>query len=216
MDEVRVVVADDDPLRRTLVRAQGLDRGVLVVAEVDSPGELRRAVATEHPDVVLLRGQLRGQSTAAVVAELAATTPVIVVDDDPDPDTALLALEAKASGVLRSDAGGVLLLDAVVAATTGGTTLDPVVATSLVTQWRELRAGGVVSGVTELTAREQQVLGAMVEGLATKAVARRFGIAVKTVENHKIRIFDKLGARTQAHAVSIAIRQGLVTPERGA
>jgi hypothetical protein len=36
-------------------------------------------------------------------------------------------------------------------------------------------------------------------------------MATKTVENHKIRIYDKLGVRTQAHAVSLAISQGLLT-----
>jgi hypothetical protein len=35
-------------------------------------------------------------------------------------------------------------------------------------------------------------------------------MAVKTGENHKIRIYDKLGVRTQAHAVSLAISQGLL------
>jgi len=53
-------------------------------------------------------------------------------------------------------------------------------------------------------------LTAIVDGLAAKAIARRLGMAVKTVENHKIRIFEKLGARTQAHAVAIAVGHGLV------
>ena len=36
------------------------------------------------------------------------------------------------------------------------------------------------------------------------------GVALKTVENHKIRIFDKLGVRTQAEAVSLAIGHSLL------
>ena len=52
---------------------------------------------------------------------------------------------------------------------------------------------------------------AMAEGMATKTIARHLGVAIKTVENHKIRIFDKLGVRTQAHAVSVAIGHGLLT-----
>jgi DNA-binding CsgD family transcriptional regulator len=45
----------------------------------------------------------------------------------------------------------------------------------------------------------------MSDGLSTKAVAHHLGIAAKTVENHKTRIFDKLGVRTQAQAVALAI-----------
>ena len=45
----------------------------------------------------------------------------------------------------------------------------------------------------------------MSDGLSTKAVAHQLGIAVKTVESHKTRIFGKLGVRTQAQAVALAI-----------
>jgi LuxR family maltose regulon positive regulatory protein len=54
------------------------------------------------------------------------------------------------------------------------------------------------------------VLEAMVEGLSTKAIARRLGVAYKTVENHKIRVFEKLQVRTHAQAVSVAIGHQLV------
>ena len=50
----------------------------------------------------------------------------------------------------------------------------------------------------------------MADGLATKAIATKLGVALKTVENHKIRIFDKLGVRTQAEAVSLAIGHSLL------
>jgi DNA-binding CsgD family transcriptional regulator len=65
-----------------------------------------------------------------------------------------------------------------------------------------------------LTVREHDVLVAMADGLPAKSIARRLGMAVKTVENHKIRIYDKLGVRTQAHAVAVAIGQGLLADRR--
>ena len=58
----------------------------------------------------------------------------------------------------------------------------------------------------------ERVLTAMAEGLATKAIALRLDVAVKTVENHKARVFGKLGARNHAHAVTLAIEQGLLSP----
>jgi DNA-binding CsgD family transcriptional regulator len=39
-------------------------------------------------------------------------------------------------------------------------------------------------------------------------------ISPKTVENHKQRIFRKLGVQNQAHAISVAMRSGLMRPER--
>jgi len=48
------------------------------------------------------------------------------------------------------------------------------------------------------------------EGLIGKGIAARLGVSLKTVENHKIRVFDKLGVRTRVQAVREAVRLGLV------
>ncbi len=71
------------------------------------------------------------------------------------------------------------------------------------------KAGGrstIVHDVA-LSVREREVLRSMVDGLTTKAIARRLGIATKTVEAHRSRIFDRLGVRTQREAVTRALRE---------
>jgi DNA-binding NarL/FixJ family response regulator len=62
-----------------------------------------------------------------------------------------------------------------------------------------------------LSGREIQVLGEIGAGGTTRHVAAVMGISPKTVENHKQRIFCKLGVQNQAHAVAVAMRQGLLT-----
>ncbi len=103
------------------------------------------------------------------------------------------------------------LADAVLVLAAGGAVLPPDVTATIATEWRRAGAGGANRLVgSDLTNRELEVLGAMTDGLSTKAVAHQLGIAVKTVENHKTRIFDKLGVRTQAQAVALAIGNGTV------
>jgi two-component system nitrate/nitrite response regulator NarL len=63
-----------------------------------------------------------------------------------------------------------------------------------------------------LSHREIQVLGEIGAGSTTRLVAQSMGISPKTVENHKQRIFAKLGVQNQAHAVAVAMRQGLLQP----
>jgi DNA-binding NarL/FixJ family response regulator len=63
-----------------------------------------------------------------------------------------------------------------------------------------------------LSQREVQVLGEIGAGSTTRLVAETMGISPKTVENHKQRIFAKLGVQNQAHAVAVAMRQGLLQP----
>jgi DNA-binding NarL/FixJ family response regulator len=209
VQELRVVVADDDPLRRNLVRAEGLARGVLIVAEASDIEGTRAAVLDEEPDALLLRSVLADRATGPLIEELSGRLAIVVIDDDVDHMRALAVLAGGAMAVLGSSSSSSDVFHAIGAAVSGGTSIEPSVATALVRQWRELRGGAVVARVS-LTARERDILVAMVDGLSTKAVARRLGVAVKTVENHKIRVFDKLGARTQAHAVAVALRLGLV------
>jgi DNA-binding CsgD family transcriptional regulator len=65
-----------------------------------------------------------------------------------------------------------------------------------------------------LTDRELGVLSLVGAGLTSAQISRRLQISHKTVENHKQRIFAKLGVQNQAHAVSVALRAGLLRPER--
>lgn len=68
-----------------------------------------------------------------------------------------------------------------------------------------------------LTRREREVLGGIAAGLRSDGVADRLSITPKSVENHKQRIFAKLGVQSQTHAVAVALDSGpLPAPERGA
>ena len=72
-----------------------------------------------------------------------------------------------------------------------------------------------VSGGANLSAREREVLQAVVEGKSSKAIAAGLGIAPKTVEAHRARIMSKLGASSLAELVRIALQADLYEPPRG-
>ena len=65
-------------------------------------------------------------------------------------------------------------------------------------------------GPNGLTPREMQVLALISSGRTTMQISDRLGISVKTVENRRQAIFAKLGVQNQSHAVSVAIRAGLL------
>ena len=64
-----------------------------------------------------------------------------------------------------------------------------------------------------MTPRELDVLCHVGAGWTSREISGRLAITHKTVENHKQRIFGKLGVQNQAHAVAVAIRGGLISPE---
>lgn len=67
---------------------------------------------------------------------------------------------------------------------------------------------------TVLTPRELHILRLVGAGHTSREISGRLGISHKTVENHKQRMFAKLGVQNQAHAVSVAMRTGLFRPDQ--
>ncbi len=62
----------------------------------------------------------------------------------------------------------------------------------------------------ELTDRERQVLGGLVEGNTDKAIAATLFISVDTVRHHIRNIYKKLHVHSQSEAVAKALRKGLI------
>jgi DNA-binding CsgD family transcriptional regulator len=61
-----------------------------------------------------------------------------------------------------------------------------------------------------LTPREIEVLQLVSGGMSTREVAGLIGISHRTVDNYKQSAFTKLGVNSQAHAVGLALRSGLI------
>lgn len=78
--------------------------------------------------------------------------------------------------------------------------------------YRPTRDDGAATSVrAALTPRQLEVLTLVGGGLTTREISGELGISAKTVENHKQRIFERLGVNNQAHAVATAMRLGLVS-----
>lgn len=210
----RVVIAHRSTLIRDVVRILGASRAVVVVGETSRPAALAGLCRSERPDVAVAEATFEdGTEVESLLAEVRETgARALVVGGDPSPERLTRVLLMGASGYLHDDAGLEQVVEAIAAIAIGGSVLSPPAAATIVAQWRRLRdhGGDPEPAVGALTARERDVLRAMAEGLGAKTIARRLGVAVKTVESHKFRIFEKLGVHTQAHAVAMAITHGLV------
>lgn len=215
---IRLITAHRSTFIRDVLRISGVARKIYVVGEARSATELVELCRSEQPDVVYAEDSFDDGSEIESVLVLLNTTGarVIVVCDDPSPERLTRILALGAHGYLRHDTTPEQVLDAVESVAGGAAVLGPAATATVLDQWRKLREparGNTITGgvASSLTVREHDVLVAMADGLPAKSIARRLGMATKTVENHKIRIYDKLGVRTQAHAVSLAISQGLLT-----
>jgi DNA-binding NarL/FixJ family response regulator len=210
-----VVIAHEYALCRDILDVACVQGRLTVAANCATRETLLRRCAETHPDVVVVSDPFHGPIDQLVDTLLADGVRVIVLTGDQSPERLSHLLIRGVQGYMLHDTSPSEVATGVHAVARGAVAINHTVATMLVQQWRRLRENAMTTGTTGtrgLTPRETEVLAAMVEGLPTKSIARRLGVAFKTIENHKIRIFEKLGVRTHAQAVSVAVHHGLVPP----
>ncbi|MEU2235918.1 response regulator [Streptomyces vietnamensis] len=208
---VRVVVVDDHTVMRAgVVALLAPVPDITVVGEAADGREALGLVERLTPDVALvdLRMPVMDgvEATAAIAAGPAPTRVLILTTYDTDVEIER-AVEAGAVGYLLKDTTAEQLAEAVRSAARGETVLAPRVAERLVALVR--RPAPVV-----LTAREQDVLGAVADGLSNAEIGRRLVIAEATVKTHLLRVFAKLDVSDRTRAVVVALERGLL-PRRG-
>ncbi len=211
---VSVVVAHEDSLPRDIIaRACAQRHNLSVVGCVATGGEFMTSCLTSPPRAIVVSDSISERFDEVIEALLAVGTRVVVICTNPSLERVIHLLDLGVHGVMLDDSSPLEIATGVQAVARGGMALNPTVAVTLVQHWCRLRQDLARSDARigrSLTPRESEVLEAMVEGMSTKAIARRLGVAYKTVENHKIRVFEKLQVRTHAQAVSVAIGHQLV------
>ena len=195
---VRIMIVDDHAVVRSgLERLLDAVDGVEVIATASDGEEAAVAVETGvvSPDIVVMDLSMPGTDGVEATRRVVAARPdiaVVVLTSFSDTARVEAALAAGAIGYQLKDAPPDELINAVRAAAAGGAPLDPRVA-RIVLDRRS-------SPAPALSAREIEVLRLVVDGLANKQIARRLGIAERTVKAHLTNIFGRIGVtdRTQA------------------
>jgi len=207
--DVRALVVAEDPLVRDGLSAR---LGVLAVGETTPADDIGDTVARTDGNVVLWDLGATGSIDADLVAKLESiAVPVVALAPThaPWPDALGSALAAGLAGLLARDTPGAALQSALATARFGLVVLDPVFAPEPGATAGEPGAATALDG-EPLTAREQEVVQLMAEGLSNKQIADRLGISTHTAKFHVNAVLGKLGASTRTEAVVRALQRGVV------
>ncbi len=207
---IRVFIIDDHRMFTQAVAAALTEEPDMeVVDTVENLASARERLEHLEVDVILLDQRLPdGQGTHAA-AELRALCPgakVVLVTAAMEPSVLNEALAAGCAGFVTKGDSIDALAAAVRAAASGATPVSPAMLTRI--------TGGNSnnSSLTEpLTPRETAVLLFLADGMSNEEIAKRLFISIHTLRNHIQSIISKLGAHSKLEAVSIAIREGLIT-----
>jgi DNA-binding NarL/FixJ family response regulator len=210
---MRVLIADDHTMvRESLVSVLQADGDVQVVAQAaDGIEALEKALQT-RPDIVvadLSMPRLGGLEVVRRLREALPDTKVLVLTMHKEDEYVLQAVRAGASGYLVKDSAAAELLAAVRSLHAGRGYFGPQAAMTLAAQLQHPERA-LDDPYGRLTTREREVFHLLAEAMTTKEIARRLGISVKTAENHRGRVLDKLGTRNTAELVRYALRKGLL------
>ena len=175
--------------------------------------EALEALAKEDPPaIVLLDVGLPGMNGIDGIREIKALAPetqalILTVFDD--EEKVFRAICAGASGYLLKTAPVEEITAGIREVIAGGAPMNGRIAKKVLTMFSRLAPQP--SDDYGLTAREQEVLHLMTEGLIKKEIAARLEISFHTVDTHLRKIYQKLHVNTVSGAVAKAVREGLVT-----
>lgn len=206
---IRVVIADDEPLVRTgLCAIVDSEPGLSVVGEAGDGAEALAMCRSVRPDVICLDVRMPGVDglrATELIRRLDHPPKVLVVTTFSSDEYVLTALRVGAAGFVLKRASAEELITAIRTVHSGDSLLFPAAVRDLVT-----RFGRPQTYVGEpLTPREREVLALMAQGWSNAVIAEQLVLGVETVRTHVAAVLRKLSARDRTHAVVLALGQGL-------
>jgi DNA-binding NarL/FixJ family response regulator len=201
---IRVLCVDDHPLvRKGLAAILANEPDITLAGEADNGHDAVRLFRELQPDVVLMDLRMPAldgvDTTRAVLAEFPDARVLALTSFDGDQDI-YRALAAGVRGYLLKESAYTEVVQAIRTIHAGKRLMPPAVAERLSEYFPQI----------VLTLRETEVLELVSQGLGNKEIADRLGTANGTIKMHVQNILDKLGAADRTHAVTMAIRRGIL------
>ena len=214
-----LLIADDQALVRVgLRKILESEPGMTVAGEAEDGERAVAAARRLRPDVVLMDIRMPAldgiEATRRIIATRPATRVLILTTFGLDTYV-YDALRAGASGFMLKDAPPEEIAAAVRIVARGEALLAPAVTRAVIEEFARrppTPAPATPAAVTDLTPREQEVLGLLVRGLSNPEICRRLVVSEATTKTHVAHILQKLDLRDRVQAVIYAYETGLVAP----
>ncbi len=218
MDSIKVLVVDDHTLfRRGITAVLANQEGLEIAGEASDGLEAIEKTKEFTPDVVLMDLNMPRCSGLEAIQALQAEMPqvnILVLTVSEMETDLFAAVKFGAKGYLLKKAEPEELVHAILHIARGGAIVSPLMATKLLTEFKDLTVGAVRESSeqanTELSPREGEVLQLVANGATNKEIADSLFISENTVKTHLQNIMEKLHLANRSQAAAYAVQKGLV------
>jgi len=215
-----IMIVDDHPLfREGLKTIISRDEKFVVTAEAGSGKEGMKLARKHRPDIMLVDISMPGKNGIQMIRELKESLPdtrFIIISMHSEADYIVEAFRSGAAGYMIKESAADNLIKGLDTVARGELFLDNALSQEVVFKLMQAKTesgGDDLEPYSTLTAREQEVMRLLAEGLNTKEVAGKLFISPKTVENHRTNLMKKLGLQNTVELVRYAARLGLIDLE---
>ena len=216
MTAYRIILADDHVLvRQGLKRILDGEGDLEVIGEAADGLELLDHLKRSSPNLIILdisMPRLRGIEAIHEIRAVMPNVGILVLTMHKDREYVYLALSAGAGGYLLKEDADNDLFHAIDRIRHGKTYVSPHLADDmlayLVQDTRD--DGSQPHDIDRLTTREREVVKLIAEGRSSKEIADLLCISVRTVDNHRARIMEKLNLKKATDLVKYALQKGYV------
>ena len=201
---IRILTVDDHPmLREGIAAVLASEQDMIMVAEASNGREAVDQFRTHHPDVTLMDVQMPEVNGIDAIIKIREEFPdarIIVLTTYTGDAQAARAFKAGACGYLLKSMVRKELIDTIRLIHAGKKKIPAEIAVEMAQHHSD----------DALTEREIEVLREVAAGNANKMVAQLLHISEETVKAHMRSILSKLGANDRTHAVTIAVKRGII------
>ncbi len=209
---INISIADDHPivvegLRKVLEKQAGLK----VIASYLSGKALLEGLQAQQPDVLLLDIRFpdtTGNELARTILPLYPLLKILVITSVDDPFDVRDMMRLGCSGYVQKTIHPHLLVEAIETVHAGGKYLQPSLREGVIGAMLRPRATSVKDIL--LTVREREVLELISEGLTNSDIGARLHLSHRTIENHRVSLYQKFGVNNAVSLVKLAVQHRLV------
>ena len=205
---MRILIADDHPIVASGCRTVLADETDIIILEAPDAETAERVFVAERPDICLIDINLptvSGFELARRVLAHDAGARIIIFSMNDDPVFVGRAIEVGAKGFVSKTGDPQDLVDAIREVGKGGVYLPPALARSMAFAGQAV----ATNPLSKLNSREMEILRLLSAGKSLSEIAWLVHSPYKTVANTSSIIRQKLGVRTSAELVRLAIESGV-------